>query len=329
MIYRIASFNMKNFSLATDKDMKQIASIIKEGNFDIIAMQEVLAAGKPISGISVQNNMVQKTALEKSLIGRLGHQWDSFWGDPNTSSQFYPYLSRDSRGEGYAFLWNTNRIELVNVPNNPRIFRNYKTDYGSGAMRLASDPLYGRFKIKRTKIELRLITTHIIFGKPDEDNMKTSFDGGAIALRQHEFDVLAGNIYKRVNDYRKDSEPTVPYTLILGDYNLNLESSGIGKAVLKDTSFFSPDGQPLQGFEHECEVIYTVQSEKTTISKINYVNNYDHFSFNERAKKVVVGWNRIDAVHSCSNHGKSEEALFEQYYRKVSDHVPIVIELSF
>lgn len=325
MSYRIASFNMKNFSLATDKDLNRIAVIIKDGKFDIIAMQEVLAAGRPISGIPVQNKMV----LKKSLIGRLGQEWNSFWGDPKTESRFYPYLGKDSRGEGYAFLWNTKRIELMNVPNNPRIFRNYKTTFGSNALRLARDPLYGRFRVKRSKIELRLITTHIIFGKPDEDNTKTNFDGGAISLRQHEFNVLAGNIYKRVSDYRKDAESTVPYTLILGDYNLNLESSGIGKAILKDTTFFSPNGQPLRGFEQGCEVIYTVQKDRTTLSKSDYTNNYDHFSYNERTKKVVKNWSRIDAVHSRVNEGKTEEELFKEYYNKVSDHVPIVIELDF
>ena len=72
MSYRIASFNMKNFSLATDKDLNRIAAIIKEENFDIVAMQEVLASGRPISGVPVQNKMAQKTAIEKSLIGRLG-----------------------------------------------------------------------------------------------------------------------------------------------------------------------------------------------------------------------------------------------------------------
>lgn len=68
MSYRIASFNMKNFSLATDKDLNRIAAIIKEENFDIVAMQEVLASGRPISGVPVQNKMAQKTAIEKSLI---------------------------------------------------------------------------------------------------------------------------------------------------------------------------------------------------------------------------------------------------------------------
>lgn len=329
MSYRIASFNMKNFSLATDKDLNRIAAIIKEENFDIVAMQEVLAEGRPISGIPVQNKMAQKMAIEKSLIGRLGQQWDSFWGDPKTNSKFYPYLGNDSRGEGYAFLWNTKRIELMDVPNNPRIFRNYKTNFGSGALRLARDPLYGRFKIKRTKIELRLITAHIIFGKPADDLMKADFDGGAIALRQHEFEVLAGSVYKKISDYRKDVEPTVPYTLILGDYNLNLESSGIGKAVLKDTAFFSPNGQPLSSFEPGCEVMYTVQSDKTTLSKRDYANNYDHFSYNERTKRIVKSWNRIDAVHAKGDDGKQEEERFEQYYNKVSDHVPIVVELSF
>lgn len=330
MSYRIASFNMKNFSLATDKDLNRIATIIKEGNFDIVAMQEVLAAGRSISGVTVQNTVSQNMALEKSLIGRLGREWDSFWGDPETSSKFYPYLRKDNRGEGYAFLWNTKRIELMDVPDNPRIFRSYRTNFGSGALRLVRDPLYGRFRVKGTKIELRLVTTHIIFGKPDEDNMKTSFDGGAIALRQREFNVLAGSIYKRINDFRKDTEFTVPYTLILGDYNLNLESSGIGKAILKDKTFFTPDGRPLMVWEQGCEVIYTVQNEKTTLGKNGYVNNYDHFSYGDRTKRVVKKCERIDAVHQNKKpEDKTEQELFKRFYDEVSDHVPIVVELNF
>ena len=86
MSYRIASFNLKNFSLATDKDLNRIAAIIKESNFDIIAMQEVLAAGRALSGIYVKDPAMQKSAFEKSLLGRLGRNWNSFWGDPKTAS---------------------------------------------------------------------------------------------------------------------------------------------------------------------------------------------------------------------------------------------------
>lgn len=328
--YRIASFNLKNFSLATDKDLNRIAAIIKESNFDIIAMQEVLAAGRALSGIYVKDPAMQKSAFEKSLLGRLGRNWNSFWGDPKTASKYYPYLGRDNRGEGYAFIWNTDRIDLMKVPNNPRIFREYKTDFGNGAFRLIRDPLYGRFKVRGTKIELRLITTHIISGKPKEDSMRANFEGGAVALRKHEFDILAGSVYKRINDYRKDTEPTVPYTIMLGDYNLNLLSSGIGKMILSDVAYYASNGNPLMGFEQGCEVVYTVQNEKTTLSDHGYANNFDHFSFNEKTKQIVNKWKRIDAVHQNIKPGdNSEEALFNRYYCEVSDHVPVVIELQF
>lgn len=329
---RIASFNIKNFSLATGKDLNRIAAIIRDGEFDIVAMQEVLAEGRAVSGIQLKDQRMQKTAMEKSLIGRLGQNWDSYWGDPRTASKFYPYLGKDNRGEGYTFLWNTKKFELMNVPNNPRIFRDYKTDFGNGALRLIRDPLYGRFKMKGTKIELRLISTHIIFGKPQDDKMKTTLDGGAIALRKHEFNVLAGNIYNRISNYRKDVESTVPYTLILGDYNLNLVSSGIGNALINDVSYFSPDGMPLVGFEQQCQIIYTVQSAKTTLGENNYdyVNNYDHFSFDERTKQIVNKYARIDAVHqNIKPEDNTEQELFKRFFNEVSDHVPVVIELQF
>ena len=68
---------------------------------------------------------------------------------------------------------------------------------------------------------------------------------------------------------------------------------------------------------------------KNSLSKSDYANNYDHFSYNERTKRIVKSWNRVDAVHAKGDDGKQEEERFEQYYNKVSDHVPIVVELSF
>lgn len=335
MNYRIASFNMHNFSLEK-KDLDRIARIIIENQIDIVAMQEVLAEGKGITGIPLKEGSTKKLALEKSLIGRLGPHWESCWGDPQTKSKFYPYLGNDKRGEGYAFLWNTKKFELLKDEYNrfiyPTIFRNYKTDYGNGALRLIRDPLYGRFKIKGTKNELRLITTHIIFGKPSEGNVKDNFDfnGGSVELRRHEFGVLAGSIYARIRDYRKDVNSTVPYTIILGDYNLNLRSSEVGHSFVDDISYFDLNGCATTPLSPNARTIYTVQNERTTLGKNQYANNYDHFSFDDTVKGIVVGCARIDAVHTQENvEDHTEEEKFNRFNKDVSDHVPIILDIGF
>lgn len=333
---RIASFNMHNFSLGK-KDLDRIARIILENKIDIVAMQEVLAEGRAVSGKTIlKDETAKKTALEKSLLGRLGSRWDTCWADPQTKSKFYPYLGNDKRGEGYSFLWNSEKLELLRDENDrliyPSIFRNYKTDYGDGAWRLIRDPLYGRFKLKGTKVELRLITTHIAFGKPSVGNTKEGYDydKGAIALRQHEFSVLAGSVYSRISDYRADVNVTVPYTVILGDYNLNLRSSGADHAFVDAVAFFDSTGRQTAAPVADARAIYTVQDEMTTLGKDQYSNNYDHFSFDDRVKGVVVGIGRIDAVHSQEKpEDQTEEEKFAGFYRDVSDHVPIILDIDF
>ena len=332
MGYRIASFNMKNLSLSTERDLDRIAAIIKDNQFDIVAMQEVLSEGRALSGIRLKDKRMQHSALERSLIGRLGKNWEVYWDDPKTSSKYYPYLGEDKRGEGYAFLWNSQKFELLKDAAGktiyPRIFRDYKTDFGEGSLRLIRDPLYGRFKLKGTKVELRLITTHIISSKPDK--MTKSFEGGAYSLRKHEFDILAGSIYSRISDDRKDVNITVPYTLILGDYNLNLKSSGVGLAQINEVAYYAPGGRPLSVWQPECRIIHTIQEKRTTIGDGDYANNFDHFSFDDRVYSLVTGSDAIDAVHQ---HVKSEDTTEEDKYNRfkteVSDHIPIVIELNF
>lgn len=101
---RIASFNMHNFNLEK-KDLDRIAKIILDNRIDIVAMQEVLAEGRAISGIMLdldKDEYARKSAFEKSLLSRLGSHWDTYWADPQTKSKFYPYLGNDKRGEGYA-----------------------------------------------------------------------------------------------------------------------------------------------------------------------------------------------------------------------------------
>ena len=201
MSFRIGSFNVKNLSFGnSNRDLQRIADLIRDNQFDIIALQEVLSEGKALKGPSIGNNKGQAIAYQKSILGRLGPDWDCRWLDPSTSSKFYPYLGKDSRGEGYAFLWNTRKFELPEKDGRylePYIEHRYSTK-GENIIRLIRDPAVGCFKVKGRPMEIRLITTHIVFGKPNENVFNADFDIGVRNMRRNEFRILAGWIYKKV-----------------------------------------------------------------------------------------------------------------------------------
>lgn len=332
-IYKIGSFNTHNLSLGSHRDIERIAMIIKQNDLDIIALQEVLSDGKRIT----------------DLMRYLGFNWAYSVKKPdNHQTSKYPYSRNDTREESYAFIWNTKRIELPVINpkrDNPDILENYHLRE-QGLIRLIRDPLVGRFKLKNRDVEIRLITTHIIFGKPQ--NSSVPIDSSALTLRRNEFKVLAGDIYARVNDDHKNMDSTVPYTIILGDYNLNHPKSGIKKDNLIDEIFFDKNGISTKDSTKADRVIYTVQSDLTTLqtdkdgnAKSDYANNYDHFSFEERVRKdVYSGCYAIDAVHGntaimsskphiVSNQQPSNSNNpFDIYLKDVSDHLPIVIELN-
>lgn len=54
MSYRIASFNMRNLSFGSGRDLKCIARIIKDNKSGIIAFQEVLREGKILTGSNLK-----------------------------------------------------------------------------------------------------------------------------------------------------------------------------------------------------------------------------------------------------------------------------------
>ena len=70
------------------KDLDKIANIISKEHFDIVAMQEVFD---------------EKTM--NMILQRLGRQWQGAWAKPNSRSA--------QAAEGYAFIWNTDRIMLA------------------------------------------------------------------------------------------------------------------------------------------------------------------------------------------------------------------------
>lgn len=334
MTYKIGSFNVRNlsFGAGAKRDLDLMADIIRE--FDIIALQEVLSEGKILQGINLKDVSGQAKAYEYSLKSRLGDHWDMCWLDPKTDSKWYPYTADDSRGEGYAFLWRTDKFRCPKNASGqeirPRIYRQYRTDASRGEMKLIRDPGYGRFQLaEMPNAEIRLITTHIVFNKPDEENLSKVVSHGAYRMRQREFDVLARSIYTSVSEDHNDINCTVPYTIILGDYNLNLAESGAGSPFVPpimvidaQKNILNISGEPTKrGFY----LMHTRQTELSTVNADadNYASNYDHFTYDERTRHNIVQREprRVNAVERAGN--------FETYKEKVSDHIPIMLEIDF
>ena len=344
MSFRIGSFNVKNLSYGnTGRDIDRIAALIKDNKFDIIALQEVLSEGKILKGAKLGDVRGQAKSYERSLLARLGNNWDCQWLPPDTQSKYYPYLGNDNRGEGYAFIWNTNKFEFPRKADNteegteilPWTEHRYSTK-GDSIIRLIRDPGVARFKVKGRPMEIRLITTHIVYGKPKDENLDADLDIGAITMRRNEFSILAGWIYKKINDDSLSLNCTDRCTILLGDYNLNLKSSGVPSAILPDVAYFDKNGRayfPQNGIDVDNAPIkvYTLQNGLSTLKQkeAGLANNFDHFSMDEDTKnKFVQGVSVIDGInHHVEPGDGTEESKYNTYREKVSDHLPIMIEL--
>lgn len=331
MAYKIGSFNVRNLSFAAGKErLDHIADLIKK--FDVVALQEVLSEGKMLEGAQVDNPAGQQIAYENSLRFRLGDNWDMCWLNPKTDSKWYPYLGNDSRGEGYAFLWRKDKFRCpVNEYGReirPRIYRQYKVDKSKAEMRLIRDPGYGRFQIvNMPNAEIRLITTHIVYEKPSKDNLAKIVDHGAVTMRQKEFEVLARNVYTRISEDYNDINCNVPYTIILGDYNLNLPGSMAKSSYVRPLVVLDAQNNILPIYEMEDKGVVrirTVQKDLTTINSegSDYASNYDHFTYDDHTGDGIVQGvpHRLDAVERVGDHGI--------YKEKVSDHIPIMLEID-
>ena len=310
--------------------------------FDIVALQEVLSEGKILYGPQMKSPIGEAKAYERSLMRRLGNNWRACWCDPKVDPVDISMLDDDEegdrRGEGYVFLWRTDKFELLKNPDGteilPEIYTNYDISNGN-KRKLIRNPAYGRFKIIGRPCEIRLITTHIIFGK------KGMFD-----LRQDEFDILAGQIYSSINEYKKDIKCNSSYTILLGDYNLNLQE--IGRSIsctVPPVVVFDRQGEriyscvtmndysKMSNYNSDNDngiIVYTVQTKKSTIKnkEPGFANNYDHFSFDSRVKNISKGANVIDGVKLLYGKCTSEEERFSRFRKEISDHLPIIIYID-
>lgn len=312
MGYKIGSFNMYKFQAYRSddnisKDLDAIADIISSEHFDIVAMQEVFGE-RPMD----------------MILTRLGRNWQGAWEKPNSTSA--------QAAEGYAFIWNTNKIQLAESITAsgkrtyyPRIYNQYRIDRKLGQKELARNPFYGRFKPKNENYEIRIINTHIMFSNRrnnEEDELISHLSD--VEMRKNEFEILVKNILAKENTWRYGNNLTA-YTILLGDYNLNLNRRWTTWPYLQEVVEID-DGY----YKYK---IRTVQDQLTTIknrSKLDpdepvrgYANNYDHFSYDEdRFSDLNPIVKRIDSVRKYSGDD------FEKHKKEISDHVPISIEIN-
>ncbi len=312
--YRLGSFNLHKFSANTHKDLEIIRDIITENRIDLLAIQEIFSE-----------------AALNNLLKHLGSQWDGRWASPNSRSV--------SAAEGYAFVWNTSRVVLSRRRSGSAfepVIHNQYPHKDSGE--LIRNPYYGRFVIRdNTMIELRIINTHIMFSLNREENDSDNHDSsvnhpGAVSMRKRELSILASKILPKLDDKTYDYQWNEvddycrrPYTILMGDYNLNLRDSNARDTFIDEPLIIIRDANSEKR-------IITVQKELTTLKAkptdggvINgYRNNFDHFTYDSLRPIEVRCW-AVD-VPNNSNYYAGD---YERYKKDISDHLPIVMEISF
>lgn len=372
MSYRIATFNIRKFSRQAafenkdgnrKKDLETIAQIIRENCIDIIAIQEILHKEalkellETISGQYAEADRSKRGSKEygsyhvnarmSDSYGYRTKHWEGRWAIP---------ISNFGNGiaEGYAYIWNRDRIKLVtNLKGEsfePRI-----ADAGN-VKNLVRPPFLGRFMPINGRFEFRLINTHIVYSVPskkideDEDSAADFFMTGNedVQLRKKEFRSLIDTIFisysEKVFDtnlHDREARLLEPFTFVLGDYNLNLNSSA---------------GNPKARFDREDECISRVSKGKLEIVTVNdklttlkgkrkspelqakldadpivehhLSNNYDHFTYDRnRFEANQVG---VPEVIWAFDHytSQGDETKFDIYRNKISDHLPVYIEID-
>lgn len=290
MSIKIASFNMRAFSSNTNRDLQTIAKIIFDQGYSIVAMQEVLDEKVIMDLVSIMNHY--------------GGKW--------RSSADKPLQTNKKKEEHYVFLWNEKKVALarkeeivkgtrVSTEVVPRIIDDYR---GSEKTALARDPLYGRFWPKGDDYsEIRLINVHI---------KSTKYN---IADRNREFIILSDKIYHTY--CCKEPGTRSIYTIMLGDYNLNLNRQWVDGHYMWHELYEIKDNGNVQK-------IRTVQDKRTTFRKdsVDFANNFDHFSYDEKLDDIVFEVAVNDTVKNYMN------GSFEDHFNKISDHIPIEITIN-
>lgn len=266
-IYKIGSFNTHNFSGKTDRDVNKMANIIKNENFDIVALQEIL----------------DEVALE-SLLKRLPHWVGKQISPASFVKDAVDDKERKNAGKGFAFLWNSNRMRECSKEGEPML-----ADHNFSKGALARTPLYGRFSPSGLQggafIEIRLINIHIVWGKGNSLTDKE--------IRLMEFNYIVEKLYTYYSKHRYGNN--MPgYTIIIGDYNLtkswlfekNLKIENIEMVTHQEEKTTISDERYANDYDHFSYDENLFSGVMMTNKKIDSVLNYYNGSFSKH-KEVL------------------------------------------
>lgn len=191
---------------------------------------------------------------------------------------------------GFAFFWNTNRFKECSRDRMPQIL-----DYYKSRIHLNREPFFGRFAPVGVGAfrEYRLVDIHLTSSDQQQKKNECKTVFGAI---YHEADTHSFGNFR----------PAI--TTVLGDFNYTADECGnIAREV-----------QASEGYPY----IATALRELTHIQNSGYNSSLDHFSYNDsKYSDHIIAVSRIDVVF------RYFQGDFKTYTEKISDHVPIVIEL--
>ena len=358
MSYKIMSFNIQDFGkssvLKDSKNIDKIAEIIRENSVDIVAIQEITDpkalellitklsqqySRKIKSGadINIRENLKVKSSRTREICGYYTDSWEGRWAAP---------ISSYSKGsaEGYAFIWNRDRITLVNNYYGEAFEPRIETFSEKNA--LIRPPFVGRFMPKRGRCEFRLINVHVAFSIPSKmKNESSELYNARITsdrqLRLNEFKELLG-VYKKLDKKlydinRKDRHARYlsPYTFLLGDYNLNLRTSdGEGAKLPEEFAKYEKDGLRLMTVNKELSTLKhkeqtELKGKKDDIDD-HLANNYDHFTFDEvKLENHNIENPEVGVVYAFRRYRKtSDSSRYSSYREEISDHLPILLTLD-
>lgn len=371
MAIRIGSFNIKDFGQSSlgKKDMDTIASIIRNYHYDVVAIQEIsdkyamMVLLEAVSGQRVENLMdaYQRTNgyddagyyknedlgsfnINSRVNDSFGFRasaragrWEGRWAKPVSKS--------NASAEGYAFIWNRERIRLTRNNDGeefePRIADNKEVD------RLARPPFIGRFTPVNSSYEIRLIDTHIAFQKSKNDDTNLS----DINIRIQELSILTQWVFKKfdnmVFDYSghdRNARYMPWYTFLLGDYNLNLghgesQSARIPDS-LRDQEIVIARGKRMRLMTFN-EGLTTLKKRPSDIERlkvwmasdapeIHLANNFDHFTIDVNKfldQDVAVPAHGVMPAYQCFNNN-GDDTKYDIYRDRVSDHLPIYMDID-
>lgn len=370
--YRIATFNIQKFGklsvLPTEtkgrkKDLDTIGKIIRDNQFDIIAIQEIYhkevlrelleciaqqyAVEDRLKRGSVSSYNTYSGGKTNESFGFKTKHWEGRWATPN---------SYNGDSEGYAFIWNRDRIKLVTNRKN-EVFEPRIEEYISKGDSLVRPPFLGRFMPVNGYFEIRLINTHVAYSIPaqkkKEDAEGYEPDLTDIEYRKREFLTLIRTVYRRfsqkqydVNRQDTDACYMPPYTFLLGDYNLNLaNANGTSAKLPKEWDNLLIDRMHILTVNEELTTLknrptHDPEKEQMWIKNQDIIyhlaNNYDHFSYDDKKlapKGVGAGIARpiTKALYPFSYYKDktaNEETVFDLYRAKVSDHVPVYMDFD-